>query len=885
MLCAATAWTASAQPFDRAFFSGMHWRMVGPFRAGRTVTATGVPGEPDHFYFGAVGGGVWESENAGRTWNPIFDSQPIASIGAIAVAPSNPKVLYVGSGEADMRSDISYGNGMYRSADGGKTWTAIGLPDSRQIGRILVDPKDPDLVFVAALGHGYGPNPERGVFRSRDGGKSWKKVLGPNDDTGAIDLAFHPKDAKTIFAALWQTRRPPWNVYPPSNGPGSGLYKTTDGGETWKEIRGNGFPSEKLGRIGLAFARSDSRRAYAIVDSKEGGLFASKDGGASWTRVSSEPRLWGRGWYFGGVTVDPKNADIVYVCNVSMYRSTDGGKTFVPFKGAPGGDDYHELWIDPSDSRRMITATDQGTVVTLDGGKTWSSWYNQPTAQFYHVATDDRFPYWMYGAQQDTGAAAVPSRTDYGTILMRDWKPIGAEEYGYIAPDPLHPNLIYGGKLTRFDWNTGDVQDVAPDPVRSGQYRFVRTMPVLFSPVDPHVLYFAGNVVFKTVDGGRHWQVISPDLTRATYEVPASLGAFAALDPEHGQHRGVVYTIAPSFRRLNLLWAGTDDGLIWVTHTGGRTWKNVTPPDLTPWSKVSVMEASHFDTLAAFAAVNRFRLDDLHPHIYRTRDGGKTWRETVEGIPSNEVVNVVREDPVRRGLLFTGTERSVYVSFDDGDHWQSLRLNLPPSSMRDLYIHENDLVVWTHGRSIWILDDFTPLRQLAGAAARRGPHLFRPAPAYRVRWNLYTDTPLPPDEPAGKNPPDGAVIDYYLRSAASGPVTLEVRDARGRLVRRFSSADSVPKDSGLNIPDYWIRPPQVLSREAGMHRFVWDLHYPPPAALSHSYPISAVYRDTWREPRGPVALPGRYTVRIRVAGRSLTQPLTIRMDPRAKTPP
>jgi len=875
MLCAATAWTASAQPFDRAFFSGMHWRMVGPFRAGRTVTATGVPGEPDHFYFGAVGGGVWESENAGRTWNPIFDSQPIASIGAIAVAPSNPKVLYVGSGEADMRSDISYGNGMYRSADGGKTWTAIGLPDSRQIGRILVDPKDPDLVFVAALGHGYGPNPERGVFRSRDGGKSWKKVLGPNDDTGAIDLAFHPKDAKTIFAALWQTRRPPWNVYPPSNGPGSGLYKTTDGGETWKEIRGNGFPSEKLGRIGLAFARSDSRRAYAIVDSKEGGLFASKDGGASWTRVSSEPRLWGRGWYFGGVTVDPKNADIVYVCNVSMYRSTDGGKTFVPFKGAPGGDDYHELWIDPSDSRRMITATDQGTVVTLDGGKTWSSWYNQPTAQFYHVATDDRFPYWMYGAQQDTGAAAVPSRTDYGTILMRDWKPIaGGGENGYIAPDPADPNIIYGGSVDRFDLTTLQEQNIDPTHAYPDDYRGEWTLPLAISPRDPRRVYFANQYLFRTTDAGQHWEKISADLTREDPGVPATLDPISAKNsPVAGPRRGVIYTIAPSPVRDGLLWLGTNDGLIWRSPDDGKRWDNVTPKEITSWSFVSILEASHFDADTAYAAVDRHRLDDIAPHIYKTRDGGKTWHSIAAGIPPGSYVNVVREDTERHGLLFAGTETGVFVSFDDGDHWQPLQGNLPNCSVRDISIRRGDLVIATHGRSFWVLDDIAPLRELTAKVAASPAWLFAPQEAFRIHPASFQGTPFPKDEPAGENPPSGAILDYYMKTSSTTPVTIEILDARGETVRRYASDDKPrpPDLSRIVLTPDWAPAPPLPASTAGLHRFIWDLRYAPARGI----PVSP-----FGGAAGLWAPPGHYTVRLTAAGQTLTQPLVVRRDPR-----
>ncbi|MEK7667074.1 MAG: glycoside hydrolase, partial [Gemmatimonadota bacterium] len=568
---------------------------------------------------------------------------------------------------------------------------------------------------------------------------------------------------------------------------------------------------------------------------------------------------------------------------------TDGGRTFGPFRGAPGGDDYHRIWISPDDPRVILIASDQGAVITVNGGETWSSWYNQPTAQLFHIITDNGFPYRVYGAQQESGSAGVLSRGNDGQITFREWHPVGVEEYGYVAPDPLHPNLVFGGKLTRFDWNTGQTRNVAPEAVRTGQYRFVRTMPVLFSPVDPRILYFAGNVLFKTVNGGESWAVISPDLTRDSLDASALLGPYAALDQERGRHRGVIYTIAPSFRRVNLIWVGTDDGLIHVTHDGGVRWRNVTPPDLTPWSKVSLMEASHFDTLAAYAAINRFRLDDLRPHIYRTWDGGATWTGIVAGIPQNEVVNVVREDPVQSGLLFAGTERSVYVSFDDGDHWQPLRLNLPPSSMRDLYIHEADLVVGTHGRSAWVLDDISPLRQMAeasGAAGAGRTHLFQPARATRVRWNQNTDTPLPIDEPAAPNPPDGAVLDYWLPAGVSGPVALEILDARGALVRRYASDDPVaPLDSSVNFPTWWIRPPQRLSPEPGAHRFVWDLHHATPPALSHSYPIAAIYRDTPREPVGPWALPGTYRVRLTAGGQTVEQSLTVRMDPRVTTPP
>ena len=879
---------AAPQGYDPSLFAGLRWRLIGPFRGGRTVAAMGVPGQPNLFYIGVNNGGVWKTTDYGRVWTPIFDAESTGSIGAIAVAPSDPRTLYVGSGEGLQRPDLSVGDGIYKSTDGGANWRHLGLRDGQQIPAIIVDPRDPNRVFAAVLGHPYGANEERGIFRSSDGGETWQKVLYRDENTGGMDLAFAPTDPQTVFAVLWSARQAPWEagwVLSKNNG----LYKSSDGGMTWRQITA-GLPSadDGLGRIGLATSLSEPARMYAIVGANQGkgGLYRSDDAGESWHVVNSDGRIWGRDGDFNEVKVDPRNPDVVYVANVVTWKSTDGGKTFTGWRGAPGGDDYHRLWINPDNPQIILNGSDQGAIITVNGGETWSSWYNQPTAQMFHVATDNRFPYWVYGGQQESGSAGVASRGSDGRITFRDWRPVGLEEYGYAAPDPLHPNLVYGGKLTRFDWNTGEVKNVSPVPVRGpgDPVRFVRTAPVIFSPVDPHILYYAGNVLYKTLNGGESWTTISPDLTRAAGDVPASLGAFTSLDPEQGKHRGVIYTIAPSFRRLNLLWVGTDDGLIWVTHTGGRTWKNVTPPALTPWSKVSVMEASHFDTLEAFAAVNRFRLDDVAPHVYRTKDGGKTWNEVVAGIPSNEVVNVVREDPVRRGLLFAGSERSVYVSFDDGDHWQSLRQNLPPSSMRDLQVHDNDLVVGTHGRSIWILDDVSPLRQIAAASRATSAFLFQPAPAYRVRWNLNTDTPLPPDEPAGQNPPDGAVIDFHLATAV-GAVALEIHDARGRLVRRFSSTDTVPVDSGLNIPDYWIRPPQLLSTAAGMHRFVWDLHYSPPAALSHNYPISAIYRDTWREPRGPVALPGRYEVRLTVGSRVLTQPLTIRMDPRVRATP
>ncbi|HSI73210.1 MAG TPA: hypothetical protein VK934_08530 [Fimbriimonas sp.] len=871
---------ASAQVLSPSDYEGLRWRCIGPHRGGRTVGATGVLGKPNVFYIGVNNGGVWKTTDYGRTWKPIFDDQPTGSIGALAVAPSRPDTIYVGSGEGLQRPDLSVGDGMYKSTDGGRTWAHLGLRDAQQIGAIIVDPRNPNRLFVAALGHPYGPNPERGVFRSLDGGKTFEKVLYKDENTGAIALQFDPQNSNTVYADLWAGRQGPWENGR-WQGPNSGLYKSTDGGKTWRHLT-KGLPTtdQGLGRIGFCVAPSNPKRIYATVDAPQlGGIYLSTDAGESWERINEQRRLWGRGDDFAEIRVDPKNENIVYDANVCAYKSIDGGKTFIAWRGAPGGDDYHTVWINPDNPDIILLASDQGAIITVNGGETFSSWYNQPTAQFYHVTTDNQVPYSVYGGQQESGSVGIVSRGVDGQITFREWHPVGVEEYGYVAPDPLNPNLIYGGKITRYDKRTGVVEDVDPPQARDLKARFLRTAPVIFSPVDPHVLFFAGNYLFKTSDGAKTWETISPDLSRETTDVPASIGVYRSPDLNAMARRGVIYTVAPSYKDVNTIWAGTDDGLIHVTRDGGKNWSNVTPPVLTAWSKVSLIDAGRFDAKTAYAAINRIRLDDMTPHIYRTHDGGKTWTKIVNGLPSDPI-NCVREDPERPGLLFCGSERAVYFSTDDGDHWNPLRQKMPATSIRDLVVHGNDIVVGTHGRSFWILDDIAPLRELS-APLPVGPRLFRPSSAYLFDWNRNTDTPLPQEEPAGENPPDGAILYYALASPAK-TVTLEIFDSAGKLFRSFSSDDKPEpvNEAELQIPTYWIRPPQILSAQAGMHRFVWDLCGEPPKEGRKFFPMTAIYRDTPALPRGPKASPGTYRVKLNADGFFMEWPITLRADPR-----
>jgi len=890
--------------------SGLTWRLLGPFRGGRVDAVTGIPGRPHEFYFGAVNGGVWKTIDGGRVWKPVFDSQPIASIGAIAVAPSAPDVLYVGSGESTLRDSVGYGNGMYKSTDSGKTWTHVGLDDTQHIGKIAVDPTNPDVVFVAAIGHLYAPNPDRGVFRSKDGGKSWQKVLFKNEDVGAVDVVIDPSNPQVVYAGLWNTRRPPWFTYAPTNGPGGGLYKSTDGGDTWKPL-GTGLPKDGIGRTGIAVAPSHSQRVYAVVDClvpepgapvqapapgtfgrdrtpRQGGFFRSDDGGETWMRLSADPALWGRGWYFEKLVVDPTDPDVVYVPNVAVSRSMDGGKSWVVIRGSPGGDDYHQAWISKDDPNTMVLASDQGCIITRNAKSadprevTWSSWLNQPTAQVYHVSVDYRFPYWVTGAQQDSGAVAVCSRGKFAEITTRDWEPIGAGgESGYTAGDPLHPGIVYGGSGSRFNLELNRFVPGTTSPVvpQGTTARDDWTQPLVLSPADPHALYYANQFLFKSTDGAKTWKQISPDLTRPEGAPPATLDAAAAAQVDRNGKRGVIYTIAPSPKSAALIWIGTDDGLIQLTTDDGKTWRDVTPPALTPWSRVTMLEASRHDANVAYASVDRHQLQDFDPYIYRTRDTGKTWQRITSGLPAGVYVHVIKEDPVRQGLLFAGTERGAFVSLNDGDQWQPLQLNLPVTSVRDFQVYGNDLIVATHGRGFWVIDDISALREVTDAILAQDVHLFKPADAINVVQGGDEGTPYQRDEPWTDNAPDGAIITYYLRAATSGPITIEILDQKGATIETLSSvAQRAPVDSAAansipNVSPLWRPPPQPLAASAGIHRAVWRAVERPPRRPGGGGGGGGEFRE-------PKLLTGTFTARLTVNGQSYSQGFTVKPDPR-----
>ena len=883
-------YAVSAQQNDSVYFNQLRWRSIGPYRGGRTVGAAGVPHQPNVFYIGVNNGGIWKTTDYGRTWNSIFDAESTGSIGTVAVAPSDPNIVYVGSGEGLHRPDLSVGNGIYKSTDAGKTWMHLGLKDGQQIPKIAIDPKNPDRVFVAVLGHAYGPNKERGIYRSLDGGNSFQKVFYIDENTGGDDVAIDSSDPNIIYATMWQAQEGPWENAE-WNGTKGGVFKSTDGGNTWKQLK-NGL-SDSLVQAHIAIAPSNSNIVYLVIGTTEDNeygtgtgmdMYRSDDKGEHWERISEDGRAEAR---IGGgdapvIAVDPKDPETIYSASIVFWKSTNGGKSWTGLRGAPGGDDYQNVWINPDDPSIMLVTGDQGALVTVNGGNTWSSWYNQPTAQLYHVSADNDFPYNVYSGQQESGSVGIASRGNDGEITFREWHPVGAEEYGYVAPDPLNANIVYGGKITKYNKLTGQVQNIAPEVLRTGKYRFVRTAPVLFSPVDKTTLYFAGNVLFKTNNGGNTWDTISPDLTRKTYDsLPSSIGIYADEAKKNLHQRGVIYTVAPSYKDINTIWCGTDDGLIQITHDGGKTWKNITPPTLGTWSKVSMIDAGHSDNQTAYVAVNRFRCDDFHPYIYKTHDDGKTWQTIVTGLP-DEPINTIKEDPKEKGLLFAGSESSTYVSFDDGEHWQSLRLNMPASSIRDLMIKDDDIVVASHGRGFWILDNINPLRSIAQSNKNENVVLVKPANTYRVRWDMNTDTPLPTDEPAGENPPDGATIDYYLKDNSTSGVTLELHDSTGKLIRKYSSNDTPYTMPEVNVPLYWIRPQHILSASAGAHRFVWDLHYEP-LLDGISFPMTAVFMNTPPAISSPWVLPGNYTVQLTVNGTVYKQTINIKMDPRVKT--
>jgi len=884
VVLAALTQPPQAPAVQPSMYQSMHWRFIGPLRGGRTVAATGSPDNPNLFYIAAVNGGIWKSDDAGRTWTPIFDGEPTGSIGALAVAWSDPKTIYAGSGEGLQRPDLAVGDGIYKSTDAGATWTNVGLRDAQQIAGIAVDPHDPNRAFVAALGHPYGPNEERGVYRTTDGGATWQRVLYKNADTGAFAVAIDPNDPKVVYATLWAARQAPWEIGASFEIAGSGVFKSTDGGTTWTQLT-DGLPA-RVGRTEIAIAPSDSKTVYVYADQEakggdEGAVYRSDDAGAHFSKRSAAANIGERGDDLVSIAVDPQRPSVVYLTNTSTYESTDGGDTFDAIRGAPGGDDYHTVWVNPTNPKIILLASDQGAVVTVNGGRTWSSWFNQPTAQMYHINADDRFPYRVCGGQQESGSACVLSRGPWGMTTVRDWYTVGAEEYGYVVPDPLHAGNFYGGKVEHFDEATGGVQEVSPIVQRDKTHRVVRTEPLAFDHFDKHLLYFGSNAVWTTRDGGHSWKQISPDLTREHPAVPPVIGAFEADDPQSGAHRGVVYALAPSYKHAGTIWAGTDDGQLWITRNGGAAWKNVTPAQLTPWSKVSQIDASRFDDDTAYVAVNRFRLDDLHPYVYVTHDGGATWTLRVDGLPQ-QPVNAVREDPEQRSLLYAATENGVFVSFDGGARWQSLQLDLPHTSVRDAIVHGDDLAIATHGRGFWILDDVTPLRQLAAGALASvpGAHLFTPQTAFRVRRSYNTDTPLQPDEPTGENPPDGAILDYWLAKPASR-VAISIFDGGGRLVRRYAGDDVAPAPiPDLDKPAFWQRPFAAPPATAGMHRFVWDLREPAPRSIDQDLPISAVPHKTPRVPEGPLVVPGRYTVDLDVDGVTQRSAFTVVMDPR-----
>lgn len=861
---------------NEKLFQALQWRGIGPYRGGRALAVAGIPGDPTTFYFGAVAGGVWKTADGGATWLPLTDQTSISSVGAIAVAASNHNVVYVGTGEAAPRGDMTYGDGVYKSLDGGKTWSNIGLRDSRQIGALIVDPQNADIVLVAALGHVFGPNKERGVFRTTDGGKSWTKVLYRDEQTGAIDISFDPHDSKIVFAALWQARRQPWNFS--SGGPGSGLYRSTDGGMSWSRLSGNGLPAGILGRIHLSVSGADSTRIYAMIEAAEGGLFRSDDSGVHWRRVNDDGRLSQRAWYFSTILADPRHVDTLYAENTGLFRSTDGGKTFELLPARHG--DHHGLWIDPTNPERIIEASDGGASISFDGGKTWSTQNNQPTAQFYHVSVDDRFPYYVYGAQQDNTSVAIASMDDEGAIVQRDWYDVFEGECGFVIADPRDPDIVYGSSenvVGRFNKHTMQWQVIPVWPIDASghaakdlEHRFNWTSPLSMSPFDPDTLYYGMERLYRTTNDGGSWSAISPDLTRNDKSRQQASGGPITKDITSVEYYDTIFAIAESPLSKGMIWVGTDDGLIQLTQDGGGTWTNVSPHDMPQWSTISMIEPSRYDANTAYVAVDRHKLDDLKPYIFRTDNGGKSWRRIDAGLPDGSFVHAVREDSRKRGLLYAATETGVFVSFDDGRHWQSLQLNLPRSPVHDLVVKGDDLVVATHGRSFWILGDVTPLRQVAAAAAASTAYLYTPATGYR----LYYPDQVDARPPVGQNPPAGILIDYYLPAVPTEAISLDILDAHGGLVRHLTSVKAKEAEQPPEWPDQ-VHPQDTLGALQGMNRFVWNLRYDDPVQIP-----GAFYANL--PPRGPIALPGNYTVRLTHGGHTQSVPLSIAADPRDK---
>jgi photosystem II stability/assembly factor-like uncharacterized protein len=886
--CAAPAVAAadSGNTVNPSLFKALQWRGIGPYRGGRALAVAGIPGDASTFYFGAVAGGVWKTTDGGGTWQSLTDGTPISSVGAIAVAPSNHDIIYVGTGEAAPRGNITYGDGVYKSTDGGKTWRHSGLSDSRQIGALIVDPNNPDIVLVAALGHAFGPNTERGVFRTTDGGKSWSKVLYKDENTGAIDVSFDPHNSRIVYAALWQARRQPWNFS--SGGPGSGLYRSTDGGVSWKQLTGNGLPAGILGRIHVSVSAADSRRVYAMIEASQGGLYRSDDGGEHWQRINDDGRLSQRAWYFSTILADPRDADTVYAENTGLFRSTDGGKSFELLPARHG--DHHGIWIDPTNTDRIIESSDGGASISFDRGKTWSTVYNQPTAQFYHVSVDTRFPYYAYGAQQDNSSIAIASMADGvhdagngGAIRQHDWYEVASGEAGFVLADPRDASIVYGTNenlIERFNKQTTQSQVISVWPVDASghaakdlEHRFNWTSPLAMSPFDADTLYYGMERLYKTTDDGHTWTAISPDLTRNDKSKQQASGGPITKDITSVEYYDTIFAIAESPLTRGMIWVGTDDGLIQLTRDGGGSWANVTPRDMPAWSTISMIEPSRYDANTAYIAVDRHKLDDIKPYVFVTSDAGKSWTRIDSGLPEGSFVHAVREDSVKRGLLYAATETGVFVSFDSGHHWQSLQLNLPRTPIHDLVVKDDDLVVATHGRSFWILDDVTPLREVAAASAAAGAYLYKPTAGHR----LYYPDQVDARPPAGQNPPAGLLIDYYLPSAPRSPLTIDIVDAKGEMVRHLTSVKPERAEQPPEWPDQ-VHPMRTLPAEAGMNRFVWDLRYDDPVQIPDAFYAGL-------PPRGPIALPGEYTVKLTYEGQTHTAPLTLKIDPRVTGSP